>query len=559
MHWRRLAGLVAILLPACLSTPALAAEPVARPLDLTYVTDDFFAAVVVHPARLVKSPLVDALPLPPWAWLKERSGIDPEQVEQAIVLLPRAAKGILYQAGGIVRFRDAVVNKAFVARLVKPLGIDELTEASHVGKTYWTAPRARDMAAHAPDGKTLVFANEDCLKAMLDGSGPRGGLVERLRAIGSDDDLALVGEVEPVRKLLADLQSYVRGDDATPLVLAAEIAARLEGASVALRLTGEPRLRAELEAADDEAAELLNDLVRGGAAALKLRAAAMPGLIKVADDAGGLARMRLRSLHTALDAALKGLKINRTRHRISIGCQMPAGFSGRLARLVNAWSIAQSGANLRQLGISMHEFHDVHGALPAHASYNKEGKPLLSWRVHVLPYMEMNALHQQFRLDEPWDSPHNKKLIERMPAVFASPGKALAAGQTCYVLPTGTAGKNRAIFGEKPKRMEKGAPVGHFLGAITDGTANTLMIVEAPADRAVIWTKPDDWEVDFDEPRKGLFGRRKGFALTLFADASVRLTPETVSDLSLRRLIARDDGLPFELPEYEYDPERDDE
>ena len=103
-----------------------------------------FAAVVMHPARLLKSPLADALPIAAGPqWIKERTLIELEQIEQAILMLPRPGKGVLYQAGGIVRFREPVVNKALIARLVKPLGIGELAEATHAGKTYWTAPGAR--------------------------------------------------------------------------------------------------------------------------------------------------------------------------------------------------------------------------------------------------------------------------------------------------------------------------------------------------------------------------------------------------------------------------------
>ncbi len=148
MRWRRLVGLVAILLPTCLGAPSLAAEPASKPLDLTYVTDDFFAAVVIHPARLLKSPLADALPLAPWPeWVKEGMGVELDQIDQVIVMLPRPEKGIVYQAGGVVRFREAVANKALVARLTKPLAVGELAERHPCGQDLL------DRAGHPRHGR----------------------------------------------------------------------------------------------------------------------------------------------------------------------------------------------------------------------------------------------------------------------------------------------------------------------------------------------------------------------------------------------------------------------
>ena len=73
--------------------------------------------------------------------------------------------------------------------------------------------------------------------------------------------------------------------------------------------------------------------------------------------------------------------------------------------------------NLKQIGLAMHNYHDARGRLPAAYTVDKDGKPLLSWRVLILPYTEEAALYKEFHLDEPWDSEHNKNLIARMPAV----------------------------------------------------------------------------------------------------------------------------------------------
>src|SRR5262249_1599270 len=58
----------------------------------------------------------------------------------------------------------------------------------------------------------------------------------------------------------------------------------------------------------------------------------------------------------------------------------------------------QSIENLKLLALAMHNFHDTHGRLPAAAVYSRGGRPLLSWRVTLLPYLDQDGLYKQFHL-----------------------------------------------------------------------------------------------------------------------------------------------------------------
>src|SRR5439155_2486972 len=82
----------------------------------------------------------------------------------------------------------------------------------------------------------------------------------------------------------------------------------------------------------------------------------------------------------------------------------------------------RSQNNLKQIGLAIIKYHDANGHFPTAAIYSKNDKPLLSWRVAVLPYLDEDALYRLFKLDEPWDSKHNKPLLAQMPSVFAAPG-----------------------------------------------------------------------------------------------------------------------------------------
>ena len=93
---------------------------------------------------------------------------------------------------------------------------------------------------------------------------------------------------------------------------------------------------------------------------------------------------------------------------------------------------ARSTNNLKQIGLAFHNFHETNNHFPADIR-SKDGKPLLSWRVAILPFLGQGELFNEFRQDEPWDSPHNKALIAQMPAVFAIAGEtAPQPGHTFY-------------------------------------------------------------------------------------------------------------------------------
>ena len=186
--------------------------------------------------------------------------------------------------------------------------------------------------------------------------------------------------------------------------------------------------------------------------------------------------------------------------------------------------------NLKQIALAMHSYLDVNKNFPPQASLDKSGKPLLSWRVHILPYIEQDQLYKQFHLDEPWDSAHNRKLIARMPKVYASPlSRLINEGKTVYLVPVA----KDTIFPPGGK--------GTRISEITDGTSNTIMIVEAVDSHAVIWTKPEDLEVNAQNPLAGLIDGRRTFPAG-FADGSVRQLSVTINPTTLWAMFTRNGG-----------------
>jgi hypothetical protein len=194
----------------------------------------------------------------------------------------------------------------------------------------------------------------------------------------------------------------------------------------------------------------------------------------------------------------------------------------------------RSAKNLQQLALGIINYADAHkGNMPPAMETDKDGKPLCSWRVLILPYIGENKLYKQFKLDEPWDSEHNKKLLEEMPKVFAPVvGKTKEKHASFYQVVVGRG----ALF--QPDGRKAGLP--HYPASITDGTSNTILIVEA--DEAVPWTKPADVTYEHKKPLPKFGGLFKDGFHAAFADGSVRFIGKNADKDTLRAAITPSGG-----------------
>jgi hypothetical protein len=189
----------------------------------------------------------------------------------------------------------------------------------------------------------------------------------------------------------------------------------------------------------------------------------------------------------------------------------------------------RSANNLKQLMLALHNYHDTYGHFPTDIR-DKDGKPLLSWRVQILPFVEQEQLYKQFKLDEPWDSPNNKPLTDRMPKMLRSPRQAATLkDRTTYLAPLG-------------KGLMWDAPNGLKITEITDGTSNTIALVEADDDRAVIWSKPEDITIDPKNPATGLLGHYVDGFQAAMADGSVRFFKKGIDPMVLWAAFTRAGG-----------------
>lgn len=204
--------------------------------------------------------------------------------------------------------------------------------------------------------------------------------------------------------------------------------------------------------------------------------------------------------------------------------------------------------DLKSIGLAMLNFESANGFLPA-SIVDKEGKTLLSWRVAILPYLDQQELFDKFHLDEPWDSPHNLEVaIKAAPAVYCHDNRE---GQTSYLRPS-YVGSDAAFMRGETNPIEKNfggrrvylQPGDKFLD-IRDGTANSILIAEVAPEHAVFWTKPDDWEVDLEDPLAKLRTEGRHTFAAGFHDGSARSIAINIDAEILKRLITKAGGEPI--------------
>jgi hypothetical protein len=538
-RWRG-GGVAALLLGALLLTlltsenplPARDdAKPAALPSDLAAIPEDSTLLLSGRVADQWNSELSKAVRQKLGKDLVEairefenKFGMRPEQVERftmAILDPPPSREEPLLFLHTMKEYDRAKVIAA----------VPNAKEQKYKGHTLYVGDK--QWAVYPLDGQSLVYGSPDGLHGLIDHPAPKmeGHLAGARRlAAGTHSFTAalnvkafndavgdkLPGEAEPFKPLLQALSATLTVDLAEQSRAAVRLTFANEKDAKAALKPAQGGLNLSRLALDQGISQLskqkemtkIIELLKQAQAALKDTAIEQQGATLQA------------SASLKIDVATVGMTLLEAVQKVR-----------------EAASRTQAQNNLKQIALAMHNYHDTIGRFPPQATYDKNGKPMLSWRVMILPYIEQQNLYNQFHLDEPWDSEHNKKLLAKMPTVYASPSdeKSHKDHTTHY---QGFVGKGAFFEGKK----------GIGIADIPDGTSNTIMIVEAS--KAVPWSKPEDLPYDpaKELPKLGLPGA-KGFLASL-CDGSVRFFSPTIKPMTLRNLITRNDGNPIDSNDF---------
>lgn len=186
--------------------------------------------------------------------------------------------------------------------------------------------------------------------------------------------------------------------------------------------------------------------------------------------------------------------------------------------------------NLKQIGLALHNYHDTYGAFPPAYTVDAEGRPLHSWRTLILPYMDQKPLYDQIDLSKAWDDPRNAEVFRTNVPSLMCPSSPAPSGQTSYFA---------VVTPNSVLRPEKSCT----LREITDGSSNTLLVIEVDAAHAVPWMAP----TDADEALLSSFeGKAKtshtGGLHSLLADGTVRFLSVNLAKETRHALITAAGG-----------------
>lgn len=390
-----------------------------------------------------------------------------------------------------------------------------------------------DGLIHFPDDKTFVILHPDLVTKYLDGyAKSRSGwpmTSELTRAASGHTLFAVVNmdKLPPEARNDREMKEFAGALAARSVILTAD----LKGKELGIALRASFTDATSAGTAKDTVQKFLTQGV-------SLVESVMNG--KPTDEIG-MFMPAVKEAHRALKAA----KVEVSGSDLTIAGSYRADFdiakmtTDAIVRIRDSAGRVNGQNNLRQLVLALHNYESANGRLVIHATgmngaalRNLNEKPLLSWRVAMLPYIEQDNLYKQFNHNEPWDSETNKKLIDKMPKLFA-PVKAGKAGHTHLQM----------VIGQNAM-MPTG---GSLIQMIPDGTSNTFAVVEAA--EPVIWTKPDDIMLPAKlapgELKKKFGGQYPGGFNVAMWDGSARFVRDTINERTLGLLINPRDGMPI--------------
>ncbi|MBI3865169.1 MAG: DUF1559 domain-containing protein [Planctomycetia bacterium] len=176
--------------------------------------------------------------------------------------------------------------------------------------------------------------------------------------------------------------------------------------------------------------------------------------------------------------------------------------------------------NIRNIAIALNNYHSTFGTLPPAYIADANGRPMHSWRVLILPYLDRVDLYARYRFDEPWNGPNNSKLHDVIVDPFCCPedhgrGKSTSTSYAAIVGPE--------TIWPAPDSMK--------FDDVTDGLADTLLVVEV-ANSGIHWMEPRDLDASSmprkinDTSGKGISSRHPGLAVVAYASGHVRRLDE---------------------------------
>lgn len=512
---------------------------------LSLIPEDAVAAIIARPSKVLGNPLVaevmkmvsEANPQADletgFAEMEKNSGIRPEQIDHVLLIVDQ---GFVDNLPLIAQMGPTAAAPIMVMQLNPGTSAQTVLDRLKASDTRGVSQPVTVGAYQgmtSPDGGNILKINDQRLLYIKDTSkldallnNSTQGKVATMLAGSATGDLTIVLDLEPVKQQAQ--QALQQNPQVAFAVM--PLLTQMLTISIAADLEADNLLQVQVDTPNADAATGVKESLNLQLNAGKQQYAQMAGQVPPPFQP------MLKQVVDGTNLASEGTVVSLTVPRPDDLEKLPALLIPAMMQARKAASNAVQKNNLKQIALAFHNYHDVYRHFPGLDSNgskdegNIRGKGL-SWRVHLLPFLDEAALYDQFNLDEPWDSEQNKSLLPFMPSVY---GDDFEGNTTIHVF----AGEN-LLFAE-------GKPGAQFR-EILDGTSNTLLFVNAGEDTASPWTKPGGLELNADDPVSVLGQVGDVFSAAL-CDGSVRDISKAVDAETLKNLIQPGDGNPVFLP-----------
>ena len=508
--------------------------PVRKTLSTRYVPEDALVFAQFLPRTLLQNEFAKYLPIEiANAWCKENVGILPEEVLGIRVAVPMPAPSAPWFGIAIVFAADTPLSR------LNPAAFDQQSPLK-VGDLDCFGMRSDpSVVLHVASPRTWLIATRDYLPTLVKAARPGDqarGMPALLSTVPSEGAFQLVVDLKPLRPMMAGSIAQQTQQLPPPFSRAPELVGLFDAAWISVDLDQLDlfapyrwTLRANSQADAQRAEQLITEMLAGA------RDMLVPQLLQQVQGDDAVAQAT-RDYIQRMSVEFTNMKLIRreglTFRAAAVESQQVASVGVMVGLLLPAIQAAREAArrmtasnNLKQIGLAMHNHHAAFKHLPAPALTDDSGKPLLSWRVKILPFIAQQALYDRFKLEEPWDSPHNAALINEMPDTYKDPSAPTPPGHTVFKLPVGV-GTPFEVAGQ-PVRFRE----------FRDGLSNTVMVAETDWNEPVIWTKPEDWNVNLNAPVQGTGTIHQGGFHVLMSDGAVRFLTTEIDPTLFRAML----------------------
>ncbi|QDS91370.1 hypothetical protein FF011L_00990 [Roseimaritima multifibrata] len=513
-----------------LSLPAQ--EDVSNKLSAEFVPDNALAAIFASPSKVLQDPSFEMMPIEVLqAQGLEMIGVDPMHIDQLTVVVgPPGPQGPV--GGVVIQF-----SQDYSIEDLNPQIFREAEPQESNGREVYLLAGPPNTVLFRKDARTFIIGVGNYLNSIVDGNQGQGSLARLLPRIPDQNGITAVAVLDQIRPMLtgllkqnvrqmpAQVQGVVRLPELTDaLVVNVKPAGLLNFQATVVALCTDADAAQEAagvlnDSIDFGIAKVVEDATQGMDSSDPVRNASAKYGVRLADFLGNSFRPKIVGNRLVIKPASNAGTVGAL-----VGLLLPAIQAAR-----GAASRVRSSNNQRQILLAMHIYHDTYQKLPDAQIKDKEGKPLLSWRVSILPFIEHQALYEQFHLDEPWDSEHNLPLANQMPDAFRHPDLPTEKNETVYQV---AAGKGLMFDNDKANRFRD----------VGDGLSNTVLLTETDAAHAVVWSKPEDSSIDMNDPAGHLHVAPGDVYQFGFGDGSVQAIPLDMDLETLKALFTRAGG-----------------